>query len=98
MKDYRHLFPLDLSTRAYQAMNKELAWAKGEALEVIDVLSAGHIAILGGEVWIPTVPGPTLPAPNLYAWDTEPKLQSEIWTEYVIRTNEGAKEFIAGFF
>jgi hypothetical protein len=73
MKDYSPLLPLDLRVKAYQAMNQELAWGKGEALEVIDLLSAGQIAILGGEVWIPTVPGPTLPPPNLYVWSTEPK-------------------------
>ncbi len=97
MKDYRHLLPLDLSTRAYQALNQELAWGKDEALELIDLLSANHLAILGGEVWIPTVPGPTLPPPNLYAWDTEAKREREVWTEYVRRTNQRAKEFIAGF-
>jgi hypothetical protein len=98
MVDYRHLLPLDLCVQAYQAMNQELAWGKDEAVEVIDLLSASHIAILGGEVWIPTVPGPTLPPPNLYAWGTEPLRQNEVWTEYVKRTNERAKEFVVGFF
>jgi hypothetical protein len=98
MKDYSKLLPQDLRGRAYQAMNLELAWGKDDALEVIEILSAHQIAILGGEVWIPTTPGPTLPPPNLYAWDTQPKTGNECWTEYAGRTKECAKEFIGPFY
>lgn len=97
MKDYRNLLPAELQNRAYQANNREIAWAKAEALTVIDVLALNHIAILGGEVWLPTEPGPTLPAPNLYAWDAGNQFKHEHWNDYVERTRQAARTYIASF-
>jgi hypothetical protein len=97
MRDYRNLLPANLRDRAYQANNQELAWAKAEALEVIDVLVLNRIAILGGEVWLPTHPGPTLPPPKLYVWDAGNQFNNEHRSDYVLRTSECARNYIASF-
>lgn len=97
MTDYRNLLPAYLRNRAYQANSRELAWAKAEALEVINALVLNRLAILGGEVWVPTHPGPTLPPPNLYVWDAGNQFNNEPWSDYVIRTSECARNYIASF-
>ncbi len=97
MIDYKDLLPTRLASAGYQAQNGELAWPRLEALEVIECLSARHIAILGGEVWLPTVPGPTLPPPNLYVWDAGSRRMDETWAQYVERTTERAREFVREF-
>ena len=45
---------------------EEPAWPKQAALEIIEFCMAESIAVLGGEVWLPTDPGPTVPTPYIY--------------------------------
>ena len=78
-----HLPPL-LTKRAYNAGN-EFAWAREDAIQVVETLVTQGFVVIGVDVWIPTIPGPTIPTPYVYDWN----LNSN--------SLKSAVEFIRGF-
>lgn len=88
--------PQLLKDRTYSA-GEELAWYKDDALGVIEFCKEQGIAVLGGEVWIPTKPGPTIPTPFVYTWEANQKMAAESWSQFVGRTNEIARAYISEF-
>jgi hypothetical protein len=62
------LLPSGLRDGAYKADNDELAWPRESALRVVELLLERGYAITGVDVWIPTIPGPTIPTPFVYDW------------------------------
>jgi hypothetical protein len=59
-----------LSEAAYRARNGEMAWPREHALSVVLVLEQNGYEIIGIDIWLPTVPGPTIPTPFIYDWDS----------------------------
>lgn len=51
--------PLELLHRAYSSQGGELAWARADALAVVDLLVARGFRIFSIDTWLPTRPGPT---------------------------------------
>ena len=88
--------PQRLKDGAYSA-DEESAWHKDDALGVIEFCKEQGIAVLGGEVWVPTKPGPTIPSPFVYTWEANKKIPAESWSQFVGRTSEIAKKYIAEF-
>lgn len=88
--------PAELRRAAYLAVC-EPAWPRAEALRVVEWCAGAGIAVLGGEVWLPTVPGPTIPTPFIYAWDVGAKAAGEPWQEFVARANAAASEYVRTF-
>lgn len=96
MHDLLGSLPQHLKDKAYLA-DKESAWPKDEALSVVEFCKGQGIAVLGGEVWLPTQSGPTIPTPVMYAWEADQKVSTESWSQFVGRTSETAKKYIAEF-
>jgi hypothetical protein len=95
----RNLFeklPQSLRDNAYVA-GEESAWYRDDALGVVEFCKEQGIAVLGGEVWLPTHPGPTIPTPFIYTWEVDEKISSESWTQFVGRASEMAKKYIEEF-
>lgn len=88
--------PENLVGCAYSAQNGERAWAKSDALNVIDWASANGLAVFGAEIWIPTNPGPTIPTPYIYGFEPR-EIDGESWEHFVARANAEAREFIRSF-
>jgi hypothetical protein len=91
--------PIELKKEAYEP-GGELAWSRENALKVIDVLTMSNIAILGGEVWLPTRPGPTIPAPIIYCWDYTWDVRGEplkSWPDFVKGANARARSYVIDF-
>jgi len=85
-----------LLARAYFAQNQETAWARNDALKVIDWATATRIPVLGVEIWIPTNPGPTIPTPFIYTF--EPKqVQGDSKALLVGRSNKEAADYVRLF-
>ncbi len=51
--------PLELLRRAYSSQGGELAWARADALAVVELLVARGFRIFSVDTWLPTQPGPT---------------------------------------
>jgi hypothetical protein len=66
--DWTTLLPDYLRQRGYKS-GSELAWAREDALQVAETLSNNGYSILGVDIWLATVPGPTIPTPFVYDWD-----------------------------
>ena len=64
------LLPKALIEVAYVSSG-EFAWSRNDALSVLAELQKHKYVILGVDVWIPTNPGPTIPTPYVYDWDSE---------------------------
>ena len=96
MHDLFGELPQHLKDNAY-LVGEESAWLKNDALDVIDLCKEQGIAVLGGEVWLPTQPGPTIPTPFMYTWEADQKLPTESWGQFVGRTSERARKYIAEF-
>jgi hypothetical protein len=95
----RNLFeklPQSLKDNAYVA-GEESAWYKADVLDVVEFCKEQGIAVLGGEVWLPTNPGPTIPTPFIYTWEADQKISTESWSQFVGKTSEIAKKYIAEF-
>ena len=60
MEWWHSLLPSDIRSHAYVASNGELAWARDDALAVIDFLSGVSLRVLGVDVWGMDEDGPTL--------------------------------------
>jgi hypothetical protein len=69
MKWFNEL-PAELRASAYPA-GEEHAWNRGDALKVLSWLEQRGLVVLGVDVWIPTILGPTIPAPYVYDWDID---------------------------
>jgi hypothetical protein len=54
------------------------------------------MAVVGGEIWLPTKPGPTIPTPYIYQWDVVQGV-SERWDEFVARAAAESTRWISGF-
>lgn len=96
MKNVIQKLPHHLKGNVFMA-GEEPAWPKHAALEVIEFCMAESIAVLGGEVWVPTDPGPTIPTPYIYTWETDKQLPSETWPEFVRRSGERATKYVREF-
>ncbi len=74
----------------------EPAWQRTDAIKVIEWATRLRIGVFGGEIWLATTPGPTIPTPYIYAFDTPPS-QGEHWDHYVERANSVAASYVANF-
>jgi hypothetical protein len=88
--------PENLITSAYVSKNGEPAWPSKEALEVIDWATSSSLAVFGVEVWLPTMPGPTIPTPYIYTLETE-RHEGESWDDFVVRANTAAATYVRQF-
>jgi hypothetical protein len=95
-KTYIDLLSDDVKGRAYYAEG-EAAWPRQEALFVIDCLTSSCYAVLGGEIWLATSPGPTIPSPYIYTWEVSPWSHSENWIDFVNRANAESERFVREF-
>ena len=88
--------PLRLRDSAYRDEAGEPAWSREDAIEVIQWAYDNGVAILGGEVWLPTIPGPTIPSPHFYQWDVE-SVDKEQWEEFIRRSAAESRTYVAEF-
>ncbi len=86
--------PDNLKESAYRTSN-EAAWLRQDALSVIEFLHNLNYAILGVDIWIPTLPGPTIPR-SIYDLDLS-DLTKEKWSDFVERSYDIAIKFIKDF-
>jgi len=89
-------FPNQFLNSAYLSQNGEPAWPMDNAIKVIDWATKSDIAVFSVEIWLPTDPGPTIPAPIIYAFDLEQE-PNEMWQPFVRRANTAAREYIRTF-
>lgn len=94
MRNYLDVLPTHLRDEAYLT-DQEAAWPRQAAQEVLDFLTQNDIAVLGGEVWLPTTPGPTLP--GIYTFEVSPRLPQEPWRSFVHRANALARHYVQDF-
>jgi len=66
--EWSDLLPHDLQRAAYRA-DGEMAWSRGDAIRVVEILNANSYVVLGVDIWLATEPGPTIPTPFVYDWD-----------------------------
>ena len=88
--------PLRLRDSAYRDEASEPAWSREDAIEVIQWARAQEMAILGGEIWLPTTPGPTIPSPHIYQWTVESS-DMEPWEDFVRRSADESQAYVEGF-
>ena len=88
--------PDNLLKFAYVGQGSEAAWPADEALKVIDWATRSQIAVIGIEVWLPTIPGPTIPTPFVYTHETR-RGETESWDQFFDRSNAAAKDYIERF-
>jgi hypothetical protein len=86
------LFSDALKRSAFRAANGEYGWTAKQAREVVEILRARDLAVLGGELWwvpegsatwvgsIPQREG----ADAVYAWETK-RRRNETWSRFVER-------------
>jgi hypothetical protein len=79
-----------LLSSAYFDQGGEPAWLRQDALKVIDWATDSKIAILGGEIWLPTSPGPTIAG---YYFDVQ-RREGENWQEFVKRANRYCADYV----
>ena len=87
--------PHTLGSAAYFS-GDEAAWPRDEAFAVIDWATRSRLAILGGEIWLPTTPGPTIPEPYIYTFESV-RRSDENWDEFVLRANAAASQYVKTF-
>ena len=88
--------PVRLRDSAYRAENGEPAWSRDDAIEVIRWALDRGLAVLGGEIWLPTTPGPTIPSPYIYQW-TVSMGETETWGEFVRRSAAESYAYVREF-
>jgi hypothetical protein len=88
--------PEQLLATAYRARNGELAWDRGNALRALRWAQACGGCVLGVEIWIPTTPGPTIPAPFVYAFEPR-RISGESNVEFIDRANNETAEYVREF-
>jgi len=67
---FASILPAELLQRAFRADN-ELAWARADAIQAIDVLQSKGADVIGVDVWIASPHGPIVSGRFVYDW-TEP--------------------------
>jgi hypothetical protein len=82
--------PPEVRSRAYQS-GLEFAWQRDDAIRVVEVLKSRFL-VIGVDIWLPTVPGPTIPTPFIYDWDLEREKRSPIGAAEFIRNFQWAEE------
>ena len=87
----------DIKAKAYYSSVREPAWPRQEALAVITSLGDFERAVLGGEIWLPTSPGPTIPSPYIYTWEVSPWQRNENWGSFVNRAANESKRYVLEF-
>jgi hypothetical protein len=87
----------DIKAKAYYSSGGEAAWPRQETLTVIISLCNFEYAVLGGEIWLPTLPGPTIPAPYIYTWEVSPRQRNESWRDFVNRAANESKRYVSEF-
>ncbi len=87
-KWYEYL-PSDLLAAAYMS-GPEMAWSRPDSIRVVDALTKNGCAVIGVDIWLPTLPGPTIPTPFVYDWDV-------YHTANTASGNALAKQFITEF-
>lgn len=88
--------PESLQSSAYCA-DGEYAWARDEALKVIEFLSERDYAVIGVDVWLATEPGPTVPTPGVYTWEAGLRRASELPASFARRVNHDAARYVKYF-
>lgn len=63
-----------------------------DALAVLEAIAGKGIAVYGVEVWIPTPQGPYIPAPFIYTFTFEERLQEEPWDTFAKRSAQSSEE------
>lgn len=102
MKDVLPKLSPELRKKAY-LYRTEAAWPRALALAVVDRLTELHLAVLGGEVWLPgeeTEFGtePVIPVGyDNYTWDCDERRPNEDWDAFTARANQQARDFIQAF-
>jgi hypothetical protein len=83
----------EIFDRAFLAPNGEYAWRREDVPTALTSLADAGCAILGGEVWMVidekihgVIPSAIDEPPGVWPWDTEPRTDSEDWTEFCHRT------------
>ena len=66
MNDWFLRLPPEIQARAYRS-ESEFAWPREDAVRVIEALET-HFVVIGVEVWLATIPEPTIPSPFIYHW------------------------------
>jgi hypothetical protein len=90
------LIPESLLASGYRAENGEMAWDKENALSVLRWAEDCGVCVLGLEVWIPTVPGPTIPMPFVYAFDPR-RDEGESDAVFLARANTEVVNYVNSF-
>jgi hypothetical protein len=88
--------PVELLSSAFFSLSREAAWPASDALRVIDWATTSQVAVFGVEVWRPTTPGPTIPTPFIYTFETR-RRDVEDWECFVDRANSAAAKYVASF-
>ena len=88
------LAPQD-ADRAFRLFTNELAWSRGDAINVAKRIAAQGYAILGGDIWHLKGPGRWAPLGAGATWDTE-RLPSETDDQYVRRCLVQTLSFLNG--
>ncbi|RBP15888.1 hypothetical protein DFR50_107158 [Roseiarcus fermentans] len=81
----------ELLARAYRIPG-EVAWTRADAIAAIDGLEKAGWRILGVEVWLPTLPGPTMTG---WWWDCERVWGPQTAQDYVRTFQWGADDPIS---
>ena len=96
------MFPANLERNAYRGSNGEFGWTYEQVPQVIEMLRANAMGILGGELWwvqnendgwtglIPQRHG----EPAVYCWDSD-RQPGESWARFVNRAADEALDFAA---
>jgi hypothetical protein len=86
------MFAEDLKKASFRAVNGEYGWTRSQVPQVVEILRADRLAILGGELWwvperssswiglIPQRKGPDA----VYTWETR-RRRKEPWSAFVAR-------------
>jgi len=88
--------PNDLKNSRYEYRG-EYAWAREDALRVIEALEKKDAAVIGVDVWLPTTPAPTIPTPFVYDLDASAKSHGESWRDFARRTGAHSAKFVREF-
>jgi hypothetical protein len=75
--------------RAY-ASQREFAWSRADAVDVIAAVERSGLTVLGVEIWIPSPDGPIRPTPFVYDWG------SDDWKRYA-PVPKSAAEYVRSF-
>jgi hypothetical protein len=92
--DITSLVTQEDADRALRLFTNELAWSRGDAIEVATRIAAQGYAILGGDIWHLEGPGRWRPLGAGGTWDTA-RMPSETDDQYVARCLEESLSFLS---